>query len=251
MIHRLRIMKFSLLSLSILIASLFVSPVGWAQESVPQPIVAQNVIPPVEVRGTKDPDWKPYRTMLKGHAAFQSNQSLAPYAPFHFILRPVDLGTSLVGVSLRLADNDNSISIPVTEDGIFDLPLDGFVLQENAELILNRKKNSILWRPYIRTPGLHPQQRRLGDLRLECSIIWAVEYDDIPFLIRNTFRLVGGPCKSTKIAVFFDAPQALISATISSGDHRELLMLSKNKRAFMPPLGDKSWSDDSLIELMY
>lgn len=223
--------------------------IGWGQEAIPHPIEMPATPLQVDVRGTKDPDWKPYRTMVKGVTTFQANRTLAPLAQLHFILRPVDSNASLKGVTLRLASEDSSIDIPLSEDGIFDLPNDRDLVAANAELILNRKKNAMRWRPYIRTPGLLPNQRRLGDLRMECNIIWAVEYEDVPFLMRNVFRMIGGPCKSAKISVFFDADQQLSAAKISSGLRQAPLVLGINKRTFMPPLEDASWNDDTLIEL--
>lgn len=228
---------------------LYLPAITWAQQAFPGD---GAVTPPrveVEVRGTKDPDWKPFRTMFKGVAAFGANRALAPSAPLHFILRPIDPHASVEGVTMRLASEDSTLVIPVSAEGIFDLPDDSVLGHTDAELIRNLKKNTLRWRPFIRSPGLAPNQRRLGDLRLECTIIWAVDYEDVPFLIRNAFRLVGGPCKSSKISVFFDADRRLASAKILYGSREAPLVLGKDENTFLPPLADASWSDDAIIEM--
>ena len=43
-------------------------------------------------------------------------------------------------------------------------------LQEDASVMPNRKARTMTWRAEIRTPGLPPGTRRLGDLRLECEV---------------------------------------------------------------------------------
>jgi hypothetical protein len=98
---------------------------------------------------------------------------------------------------------------------------------------------------------LKPDQRRLGDLRLECEVLWAIEYDDTPFIVRNSFRLLGGPCKSSKVAMTFGTPGRVASATIVAGERREALAVGKNRQSFRPPLHDTSWGDDAVIEFQF
>lgn len=227
--------------------------VAQAQESVavPKPPEETGQLAPVEISGVRDPDLKPYRTMLKGIAAYEANHGLAPNANLRFILKPQIADAPINGIEMRLVGDETSIPILVVGDGTFTLPKDERAAEENAELVLNRKKHSMRWRPFIRSPDVDPDARRLGDLRLECQILWAVEYDDIPFLVRNAFRLAGGPCKSSNIGVFFAAPRRIVAASISSGDRRETVRIGKSKLSFAPPLHDRSWSDDALIEFEF
>lgn len=206
----------------------------------------------IEISGTKDPDWKRYRAMLKGLNAFDKYHSLAPNATHKYILRPRQEGVELQGVSLRLAYNDMSLPISIAEDGTFSLPRDEQAQQQDAEVLINRKKNLFRWWPHIRSPGLQAHQRRLGDLRLECQIFWAVYYDDIPFVARNLVSLMGGPCSTSKVLLSFPADfLGLERATLVDGERHVKLNIDEKQSGFAVPLADKSLNDDALIELHY
>lgn len=206
----------------------------------------------IEISGTKDPDWKRYRAMLKGLNAFDKYHALAPNAAHKYILRPRHEGVALQGVSLRLAYNDMSLPIPIAEDGSFSLPRDEQAQQQDAEVLINRKKNLFRWWPHIRSPGLQANQRRLGDLRLECQIFWAVYYDDIPFVARNLVSLMGGPCTTSKISLRFPADfRGLQSATLKHGEINLPLQIDEKESSFTAPLANKNISDDAVIDLHY
>jgi hypothetical protein len=211
-------------------------------------VVAQAV----EVNGIKDPDWKRYRVMLKGLDAFEKHHALAPDAVQKFILRPRKADVLLTGITLRLASDDYSLPVPLAEDGTFSLPRDAKAKEQDAELVINRKKALFRWWPYVRSPQLTANQRRLGDLRLECEMFWAVNYDDAPFLARNLVRAFGGPCVSKKVAISFPADfQGIKSATLVQGERRLALRLNISQSGFTAPLFDESFANDAIIEIQY
>jgi hypothetical protein len=212
----------------------------------------------VDVSATKNPDWKRYRVMLKGIDAFDKQHVLAPQASAKFILKPRTAAARLSGVALRLATDEHSSPITLAENGTFSLPRDAQAALDNAELMINRKKELFRWWPYVRSPQLAANQRRLGDLRLECEMFWAIHYDDLPFLARNFVRALGGPCKSNKVTLSFPADFTdLRNATLIQGERRVPIMMEKTEKpdkkpaSFSPPLFDASFSDDAIIELDY
>jgi hypothetical protein len=133
------------------------------------------------------------------------------------------------------------------------------------------------WRTEIRSPGLPPNTRRLGDLRLECEVGMeaALISNNAPSLLR---WLLEGPeyCNRTDphpLYLFF-ADRPIFSVALVAGARREVLSVdnlyaaaSRNPewkaelpycdcevlvdRAYTLPLGDRSWPDDSLVELEY
>lgn len=203
----------------------------------------------VQVEGMRDPDWKSYKAMLQGVAAFDAKHQLAPTAALRFILSPRRPDVPMQGIRLRLESAESAVPVEIAPDYTFSLPVSEAAQQANAELVLNRKAKTVRWFPHIRSAALAPNQRRLGDLRLECEVIWAIDYDTIPFLMRNTVRALGGPCHMSKGKFSFRAPERLISATLVAGERRAPLEVSAYQ--FTPPLHDKSWADDSLIELVF
>ncbi|MFZ6768952.1 hypothetical protein ACO0LM_17980 [Undibacterium sp. Di26W] len=226
------------LSLGIMSAHCF----AYAREDVPAK---------VEISSTRDPELKSYKQMYKGLEAFDQYRQLAPAAMLKFILLPVDANTSLRDLNLRIASEQSSVPIAVDIDGSFVLPKISKALDENADLLLNRKKGLFRWRPDIHSEGVPTDTRRLGDLRLECAIWWAVEYDDMPYDTRNLFRRLGGACNSSFIVISFWSPRKLSAAYLVSKDRREKIEISKNGLQYIPPLYKKAWGDDALVEFEF
>src|ERR1700693_2236213 len=134
----------------------------------------------------------------------------------------------------------------------------------------NRKASSMTWRTEIHTPGLPPDTRRLGDLRLECHV--GMEAD----LVSNVLPIIGqaanfilrmlGYCDRSEVHYLFFSERPLFSVTMVAGTRREILSvdalyagvtydpLSRADlsycdcevlldRTYYLPLGDRSWPD--------
>jgi hypothetical protein len=222
-----------------------------AADAAPAEAGAENV-QSIQVNGLRDPEWKPYRSMLKGVDAFEEKHKLAPGAALRFVVRPVQPGQPMDGLTLKIVGNSMTIPVPLAADATFTLPVDRAAAEENAEIVLNRKKNLLRWRPDIHTPGVPANMRRLGDLRLECEIRWAVERDELPFVRRNLFRSLGGPCRSSMVNVIYEASAPLSGVTLTMGDRSlPIAFTNKTRRTFYVPLHDASWSDDTLVAFDY
>jgi hypothetical protein len=143
----------------------------------------------------------------------------------------------------------------------------------------NRKAGTLTWRAEVRTPGLPPDTRRLGDLRLECEVgMKARLVSDYPpsFFGWLDELFPQGPayCQRTEPRYLFFAERPLFGVTLVDGARREALSVDrlyagatrnaewKKKlphcdcevlidRAYFVPLGDASWSDDTLVLLEY
>ena len=134
------------------------------------------------------------------------------------------------------------------------------------------------WRTEIRTPGLSPNTRRLGDFRLECRV--GMEAG----LVSNSGTLAGrlasalldtpSYCDKKAPQYLFFADRPLFSVALVAGQRREVLAIDKLyaaasdntklndeladcdcevlvDRTYFLPLGDRSWSDDTLVEFEY
>lgn len=224
-----------------------------AQElaAAPGDTARQEMQPVVDVQGTRDPDLRPYRTMLKGLDAYADHQRLAPGAPLRFMLFPATPQARLDGVTLHLSADNLSIPVPLAADGGFTLTRDKTAYDANADLVSNKKRDTLRWRADIHTPGLPQNVRRLGDLRLECEIRWAVEQDDLPFVRRKLFRLAGGPCHSSLIHVPFPVFRKLLAVQARSGERTLDIRVTDDRQRYVPPLHDLSWEDDTLLTITY
>jgi hypothetical protein len=204
----------------------------------------------VTVSSVRDPELKSYRTMLKSYGVVDEFKALAPGADFRFVLLPPP-GTASKDLSLRIANADDSVTVPVGQDNSFALPRLPAFENTDAELLLNVKKGGARWRPQVITPGLPPDTRRLGDLRLECEIRWVVERDELSFAKRTLFRTLGGPCHSKNVLTHFITRRPLASATLVDGEHRHPLLLDNGGYTFIPPLHDTAIGNDALVQLVY
>ena len=212
---------------------------------------AQDVAASVNVKGIRDPDWKPYSAMLKGVKRFEEKHGLAPGAQLRFILEPRRADVDMHTIALRLESDEAAMAIPLGERNIFTLPVEQGPLYEKAELTVNRKAGSVRWIPYVRSAASSDTLRRLGDLRLACEVHWAIDKDTLPFAMRTAMGALGGPCNfvSQKGTYSFSEPRRITAATISYNGKSAAVPFSGS--SFTPPLREQDWSDDSVVELTF
>lgn len=240
------------LSNIVLAVGLVLSAPAWAQaggqESQVADAPAQEAGKTVEVSAVKNPALRPYRIMSRGLDAFDKHHALAPQAELRFELWNAD-GTipDAQGLNLRLAGARVDLALPVDEQATFVLPRSQDAFDDNADLVLNRKKTQMRWRPRVRSPGVPENARRLGDLRLECEVSWAVTRDDMGFLMRTAVTAGGGLCHAPMIALGYRAPRPVTAVHLVSGERTQALTVQDNGRGYVLPVRDKSWNDETLV----
>ena len=239
-------MRFALPIIILLTISVSAMAETDTQDSSPE--ITQQVA----VSGSRDPDWKPYRKMLAGMDAFERYHSLAPQAELKFILRPQQPNLAVPDLKLRIVGDSVDIAIPIATDNTFSLPRDEAASREDADLRLSSKKGLFRWRPDIHTQGLPAGTRRLGDLRLECEVRWAVDKFDVSFIQLAYLVPLGGVCNTSRSRVFYTTAAPITGVTLVSNSRREKLpaerLSPKDHTRYAPPLHDKSWPDDTLVE---
>jgi len=244
-------MHISRFSLFVTFAACLLPAMAQEQPAAPGDAAPQEMQQIVDVQGTRDPDLRPYRTMVKGLDAYADHQRLAPDAPLRFMLVPATPKGKLDGATLHLSAENLSIPIPLAPDGGFTLARNKIAYDANADLVSNKKRDTLRWRADIHTPGLPANVRRLGDLRLECEIRWAVEQDQLSFVRRNLFRMAGGPCHSSLIHVLYPLPRSVAGVQARSGERTLDIRVTDDRQRYVPPLHDQSWDDDTLLTITY
>jgi hypothetical protein len=224
----------------------------------PAPETAADPGPLVVVNGTRSPDLQPYRYMLSGLDAFDDYHALAPNAAevrFRLTRRDKAPADALDGLAVRISGEHSDIALPLDAQQRFTLPRNEQAEQaeqENADIVLNKKKRDFSFWPDVRSAGVPDGMRRLGDIRLECRVLVAIGKNHIPFMLRamiNTLTLSTDWCgwQKFKLSVRGDGPIA--RATLLAGDQRVPLQVSENGRSYSVPVGDKQYADDTLIEV--
>jgi hypothetical protein len=136
----------------------------------------------VTVTGNFSTDLRPYSWYLPGLREFRQYHQLAPDAELRFGLvsgltrRPLQLAQ--VRLEKRDLWNEWIRDLPVDEEGWFTLPESEEAERRKANVMISRRSGAnVTWVIDVQTPGLPPRTYRLGDLRLECRVYLAIEWD--------------------------------------------------------------------------
>jgi len=230
----------------------------------------------VVITALRHPVDKSYRKMLQGMDLFTELHALAPKAELRYKVLPREHGTDVHGVALQVVGDSVKQPVALAADGTFTLGRDAKALAEDAVVTANRPADSMTWRADIRTPGLPPNTRRLGDLRLECRVgMRAGLVSQYPSVIDLFFSAVQSPasyCSEREVRYLFFAEQPLFAVALHYGERRQVMAAARLyagvlrgqtpqserrycdcrallDRAYTLPLGDASWPDDTLVEL--
>ena len=232
----------------------------------------------IAAKANRDPVEKSYRNMLRGMDLFDAQRSMSPNSTLRFKLLPRKQDTDMKSIEMEVIGSTVAFAVVVAPDGTFTLERNPQAFDENAQVIPNRKAQSMTWRSDIRTPGLPAGTRRLGDLRLECRVGMTSG------LISNSSNIIGrltqavlntpAYCDRKAPLYLFFADRPVFSVAMHSGSRREVLSIDKLyasasddpglksdlpycdcevliDRTFVLPLGDLSWPDDTLVEFEY
>jgi hypothetical protein len=253
-----------------------------AQAAVLAPTFAQNKSPhddAVAVTALRNPVDKSYRRMVEGMELFEKRHRLAPKAALRFKLLPRHRDTDMRDIQLEVVGDSFTTPVAVAADGTFTIERSPRALKEKASVQPNRKAKTMTWRAEIRTPGLPPDTRRLGDLRLECEVGMQAglisNYRPLFFGLLDPFLREGpGYCRRTEPRYLFFAERPIFGVTLVAGERREALPVDRLyggasrdpqwkeelrycdcevlvDRAYFMPLGDSSWPDDTRVEFEY
>ena len=231
----------------------------------------------IEVSALKNPVDKSYRKMVKGMDLFEREHARAPQASLRYKLLQRKPGGEIEQAKVHILGKSFDRPIAVAADHTFTLVRDRKALDEDAVVQSERRAQTMTWRADVRTPGLPSNVRRLGDLRLECEVgVEAGLVSQYPSAIDSFFDLFrsgGEYCGQKEVRYLFFADRPLFGVRLRSGERVQTLPVEKLyaaavrggrkdelkycdceallDHAYVLPLGDKSWPNDTLIELEY
>jgi hypothetical protein len=229
----------------------------------------------IEITALKNPVNKSYRKMVKGMDLFERDHALAPQGALKYRLLQRKPGGEIEHAPVQILGRSFSQRLTVAPDHTFTLPRERKALDEDAVVQSERKAETMTWRADIRTAGLPSNVRRLGDLRLECEVgmeAGLVSQYSVVDKLFDFFENGRDYCGGDKQKYLFFADRPLFSVTLKSGGRRETLPIQKLyaatingrreelkhcdceallDRAYVLPLGDKSWPNDTQVVLEY
>ncbi|MCW2318622.1 hypothetical protein M2322_004191 [Rhodoblastus acidophilus] len=221
-----------------------------------KPPVEEIEVPDVIVTAGEQSEGISYQAIVRGIEAFSRYKRLAPGATPKFVVQPRQPNASLKGLNLIVATASRDIDVPLDKNGVFAAPQNEVGENSEARIILNRPDEAYAIKPFVRTPGLPPNIRRLGDFRAQCEMRWAMERDNesVPLSARLLAGALGSACHNSMIKIIFREPRPIVEIWLMSGQRREALpqeRIRADRVSFIPPLEDDSWPNDTLIELKF
>jgi hypothetical protein len=242
-----------------------------AAGAVPQDMDQNKEPGTVRVNGIRNPETHAYRAIVAGLDAFDARHALAPDAPQLLFQARTRSGKPLSEAQLkgggsnasgadalaaRLAGDDGyTLVLALDEQGRFQVPRSQPALDADAELRLSKKSSDVRVWPWVRTPGLAANQRRLGDIRLECQVFVAIAKKEAPLhivLLGNAVMLGSDWCafmKDKERTWDVSMPAALGAAVLREGARTMALRVRGSR--FDVPIGDTSWSNDAIVEVQF
>ncbi len=265
-----------------MLAGLLGCVVAWSDANA-QPAREAPVLPSVTVnaKANRDPVEKSYRRIVRGMDLFEAEHALAPAASLRFKLLARQRGTDMQQIEMNVMGSKVDFPVTIAPDNTFTLERNPLALDEDAQVVPDRKVRSMTWRTDIRTPGLPPNVRRLGDLRLECRVGMAAGLisESVNFVARIAGALirpfVNTPdyCDKPDPQYLFFADRPLFNVTLVDGARKEVLPVSRLyggaseerddedrsgcdceqlvDRTYFMPLGDRSWPDETRVKFEY
>lgn len=219
-------------------------------QSIPSPDEAVLPDDEVLVNASKSPFSIDAKALRRAAAAFDKDRSLAPEAPLRF--RVIDYTPKAEPLRIWIERDDDVETVAVGADGLLSLPK--FAFADGARLHANRSEEALTLTPEILSPGTALHTRRLGDLRLQCRIDLALRIYEEPLYVRALMPPVSMVCNSKNFGYYVYTGFQVESAEIRGADAYKAVRGDKSKTISMrggyaAPLGDRSISDDAIIEL--
>ncbi|MDJ0278465.1 hypothetical protein QLH51_16840 [Sphingomonas sp. 2R-10] len=156
------------------------------------------------------------------------------------------------GVKLALMDAAGR-EIPVTIDGngriaFAPVPKGRWFLTAPAQA------SDLSLRPIILSSGTRIDDRRLGDLRLQCRVMVSMAKAKASLLampLIGMFDAIGG-CASKRFGFYHRTEQSLAGAVaVAPGGTPKVLPMSATRDAYLPPLSDRTMDNETRIRTTY
>lgn len=230
----------------------------------------------VEVQGesTAQRELKTLATLYEARELFEKLHALAPLAELKFKVYARTQAEHQQRINLALVTRQGRVPVPLDAEDNFTIDPAWNRYPDATELKSKLLDGRVTWRADIRTPGLPPNERRLGDLRLQCKVGFesgVARGDKVGFLGRMVRALTSQPdsCDNTWSSGSSFADRALFAVTLVDGERRMALsnaMLQGltegsgaqydwgfllRERMFRLPMGDKRWSDETRVVMEF
>ena len=191
-------------------------------------------------------DAKELARAVKAHGKLRG--AYAPQSQLFFQVLSGPGGRNLDGLTLSFGSKDRSVPVLLDANRRFTLPeLPG----KGWKLVGNRRSGSFGVMPLVMSPGTTEDDRLLGDLRLQCQVLWEMGKPDLSIFMRATASALGGFCKGSVLPFFVWSDRLIGRASVSNGGLSRPVYISEDRHAYRPPLHDRTLSHASRVRIRY
>ena len=100
----------------------------------------------IAAKANRDPVEKSYRKMVRGMDLFDAQRGLSPNGVLRFKLLPRKPDTDMKSIEMEVIGTTVAFAVAVLPDATFTLERNAKAVAENAQVIPNRKAQSMTWR---------------------------------------------------------------------------------------------------------
>lgn len=156
-------------------------------------------------------------------------------------------GRGMENLKLTFRSKNGIVPVAIDADNRFTLPaLPG----KGWKLVANRRRGfGIL--PLVLSPGTGDADRLLGDLRLQCEVLWAMAKPDLSILMRAAAGALGGFCRGSVLPFFEWSDRAIADASVSTGALTRSVYVTEDRHAYRAPVYDKTLPHSARVRLRY
>lgn len=187
------------------------------------------------------------KLLRKIEKQFREKRSIyAPQADLRYRIIATDMQKT-DDIVISIEHGKQTTTIRPQANGFINLPATAF--QKGAIITANKNTASIQLLPEVMSPQFSDDKRRMGDLRLQCRLMWILKSPSVPLPAKAAFGLAGGVCNSKKIAISFSTQLPIKKATLIRPNQEPRDIEVQDGSRYRPPLFDKEISNDSSIIL--
>lgn len=173
--------------------------------------------------------------------------SLAPQASLQFKVAPRE-GTQLKSPEFWLERKGEHVALPLDTEMRFSVPQDR-ILQSGWKLRSNQSR-SLTVSPIIMSPNSTKEDRRFGDMRLQCRVMWELMPE-----ISGPVRIMGdavGVCTSSKVAMIHKADKPITALRVTEKGKPDIdLPIEADGQSFRVPFHNKKIGNEARFRLTY
>lgn len=171
-------------------------------------------------------------------------------APASRLFFEADPGARRDGVSvssLRVRADGRTRPIPADAEGRFAMP---DVRGRDWAIVGPCHDGALAISPLVMSPGTDAADRRLGDMRLQCDVGWAIAREAVAEAAGAFTRVVGG-CRSSTDTIHAGSVRAIADADVSAGALTLPVRVSEGGYRYSVPIGDIRLPDAARVRFRY